>query len=159
MRIALRIPRIRKLVAIACAGFAALGVQPSFVERGRFVDVVGEPTGGTPEVYQALLDALVRIDIWCILHYRLGPLYASDVCYCREPFGQEVWQSSAAIYVSLQADCEDLAAHRTAEHILKRRMARVHLTFRKKPEGGRLYHVTVLRRDACVEDPSRRLGM
>jgi hypothetical protein len=98
--------------------------------------------------------------VWTRRHYApLLPLYQADVIYCREPVGQEVWQSVAPLYASSIGDCEDLACARVAELNLAGRKARVHLTSRQKSTGGRMYHVTVWRGPGCIEDPSRRLGM
>jgi hypothetical protein len=168
MRVTMRVPRAEGVISLARAGFSEVGAYARVEDPpGPFAHVTGEPAdGGSLASYLILLKALVRVNLWCIRTYRLPRLYTTDVIYCREPAGSEIWQSSSSLYMADQGDCEDLACHRTAELLAAGKTAQVDLVFKEKPDGGRLYHV-VVRRKACgmcgcedaVEDPSKRLGM
>lgn len=85
------------------------------------------------------------------------PLYSSRVRYEREPPGSEVWQSARAVFASLRADCEDLAAGTrvpelwyAGETAARPIVKRINATLR---------HILVERADGTIEDPSLILGM
>lgn len=103
------------------------------------------------------LDALVNVNRDLLRANRLPPLYRADVRYVREE-DTENWQDCVKTYLAKEGDCEDLAAWRVAELRNQGKKASCRLTWRKK--GKRLiYHVTVLRADGTIEDPSLKLGM
>lgn len=138
--------------------FLRIGAKPTQTKAGAFVDVAGD-VPADPRAYAHLLNTLVRVNVWALRRGRYPRLYTSDVVYCREPRGVELWQSTPALLASGIGDCEDLATTRVAELTERRIPARVRLTRKERADGSRLYHVTVWRGEGCVEDPSRRLGM
>ena len=110
--------------------------------------------------YRALLECLVKVDEWALRQWPFPPLYESGVRYELEPQGQEVWQSTPALYLRGVGDCEDLAAHLTAELRLQGDNAVPNMEQTgQSPFGGRLWHIDVKRQNGQIEDPSSVLGM
>jgi hypothetical protein len=162
--IVLRVGPAADLLRLALDAFLRAGAPPRVGQRhASFVDVRGSVPDGAEDLYALLLSALVEINILSLVRYRLPLLYRSAVRYTREKPHQEVWQSSPALLLAGTGDCEDLATHRVAELRLGRdsppENAHVRLTRAIRSDGSRLYHVTVLREDGTVEDPSKELGM
>lgn len=110
-----------------------------------------------------LLEALVKMDVLCFETYpQLPGIYASGVYYQREPRGEENWQTVLALYRQGFGDCEDLASGLTAEKRVRQGRAGVRAGFfyRKRPDGGTLYHIQQMSESGRLEDdPSARLGM
>lgn len=116
-----------------------------------------------PDASIKALWCLVNIDLWCLRHARklrrsYRPLYQS-VCYKREPAGQEVWQSTGALYLRGFGDCEDLVCARVAERLAIGDACRPGLKRQVRPDGSILYHVIIGNPDGTIEDPSLELGM
>lgn len=116
-----------------------------------------------PDASIAALWCLVSVDLWCLRHARrmkrsYRPLYEA-VCYQREGAGQEVWQSTAALYLRKVGDCEDLTCARVAERLAVGDACRPGLKKQVRPNGSILYHVVIGNPDGTVEDPSASLGM
>jgi hypothetical protein len=108
-----------------------------------------------------LLEALIKCNmIYLASHPRTPLLYASGVRYQREPRGKEEWQDIPGCLKLMRADCEDLAAWRTAELRHRGIFAKGHLKwFHSGAVNITLYHVQVKLPDGSIEDPSKRLGM
>lgn len=109
-----------------------------------------------------LLEALTRIDMICFSRYPSLPgLYGSGVFYKREPRGEENWQSTLALYRQGFGDCEDLACSLAAEKRIRQgRPVGPGFFYRKRPDGGTLYHIQQMNEAGTLEDdPSARLGM
>lgn len=109
-----------------------------------------------------LLEALVQIDVVCFREDPSLPgVYASGVYYKREPRGEEFWLSVLALYRQGFGDCEDLASALTAEkRVREGRPVRAGFTWRKRSNGGTLYHIIQENEAGALEDdPSARLGM
>ena len=119
------------------------------------------------ESLQALLDALVRIDVAYLKRHRRTPgLYQSGVRYQAESIGVEDFRDIPTILQYGRADCEGLAAWRVAqlrvqgdEHGRRDRRAKTRIRMRRMPNGTPLYHIQVRRGNGRTEDPSARLGM
>jgi hypothetical protein len=80
--------------------------------------------------------------------------------YEEEPLGQEDWKDIPTCLRDGIADCEDLACWRAAELTVRDGIpARPSFTYKVRPNGSYLYHITVLYPDGSREDPSRLLGM
>ncbi len=88
---------------------------------------------------------------------RFPMLYASGVRYVAEPHGQENWQVPSVTLQLRYGDCEDLAAWRAAELVVRGEDPRA-LAVVKRVRPG-LMHCLVLRGNGQIEDPSKRLGM
>jgi hypothetical protein len=108
-----------------------------------------------------LLAALTQIDCEYLRAYPKTPLlYASGVRYEEEPPGQEDWQDIPTCLRLGIGDCEDLACWRAAELRVRYNVqAAPTFIWKRRPEGGYLYHIQVRYPDGRIEDPSRRLGM
>jgi hypothetical protein len=94
-------------------------------------------------------------------HPYLPRLYKSRVRYLREMPGVEIWQLPSEVYTTGVGDCEDLSAWRRAELRVygDDPAAKIRVTKTETEDGGVLYHITVLRGDGSVDDPSKVLGM
>ena len=111
-------------------------------------------------IYLALLECLVAVDEWSLSQWHFPPLYESGVRYEMEPAGNEVWQSTPALYLRGRGDCEDLTAHLVAELRHQNDHAAPNMVLAgRAPFGGRLFHFNVKRQNGKIEDPSRALGM
>lgn len=108
-----------------------------------------------------LLEALVLVDAaYLIAHPETPPLYESGVRYEEEPPGQEDWQDIPTCLRMRVGDCEDLACWRAAELVVRQRvLARPTFTFKRRANGGYVYHIQVKLPNGQIEDPSRILGM
>jgi hypothetical protein len=127
-----------------------IGEMP-LLRRSRFLALFVKP----------LLDALVLVNRLYLRTHHVPPLYRSGVRYKQEP-DDGTPEEFAAIPEVLRrgwGDCDDLAPWRVAELQEAGERARVRITWRRRPNGRRLYHVVVRRADGSVEDPSRLLGM
>jgi len=104
----------------------------------------------------ALLRGLVAANL-VILKRNPGmpPLYESGVRYVPEPKGQEKWLTYDKVLRAGKADCEDLAAARSAQLIRQGIMAWP-LVIRT---GRKRFHAVVRWPDGRIEDPSKILGM
>ena len=109
-----------------------------------------------PEILEALLEGLVRVNEVLLDRSALPPLYHSGARYARERAGSEDWKTCERIYASGSGDCEDLAGWRVAE---LRRAGEPDAVAVVVPGGPRIWHVQVQRADGSIEDPSRILGM
>lgn len=113
-----------------------------------------------PKTYLGLVECLSRLDEWSLRKWSFPPLYQSGIVYEAETDGAEVWQTTPALYLRGRGDCEDLAAHRVAEHRVGGERARVNMVLSGRTSfGGRLFHFNVLLPSGRIEDPSRVLGM
>ncbi len=161
LTVAYEIPRKRVPLAILHRGLARLGLGApalSFPEAGVCRALVRVPE--RPECYLALLNLLTAIDVWALRTGRYPSLYSGAVRYEREPKGSEVWQSIPILFRHGIGDCEDLACACAAEYRVRRGVkARPWLSFKRKPGGGRLFHVVTRLPGGRIEDPSKRLGM
>jgi hypothetical protein len=116
-------------------------------------------------VMRYLLEALTQANIAYLLNAPHTPeLYASGVRYLAEPDGRDEWQDIPDTLARRNGDCEDLACWRIAELRVRSGDPATHrITVAELPDTrGRMvttYHITVLRGDGRVEDPSRALGM
>jgi hypothetical protein len=135
---------------------------------------------------QIALEGLTQIDEWQIRRSLrkaetgrsgtiLPPLYAAGVVYEEEAPGREDWLDAPAVLRAGAADCEDLAAWRTAElrvagydaePVIKWQwlprdvMIRQGYPAAKLPgKGVWLVHCCVRWPDGTIEDPSKILGM
>jgi hypothetical protein len=127
-----------------------IGEMP-LLRRSRFLALFVKP----------LLDALVLVNRLYLRTHHVPPLYRSGVRYKQEP-DDGTPEEFAAIPEVLRrgwGDCDDLAPWRVAELQEAGERARVRITWRRRGNGRRLYHVVVRRGDGRVEDPSRLLGM
>lgn len=90
-------------------------------------------------------------------------VYAAGVRYQRENYAgvhPEDWRDCLEVIRRGGGDCEDLAAYRAAElRVSGDQNARCMFIERARPDGGRLFHIVVMRGDGTLEDPSRALGM
>jgi len=121
------------------------------LRRSRFLGLFVRP----------LLEALVLVNRLYLRTHHVPPLYRSGVRYKQEP-DDGTPEEFAAIPEVLRrgwGDCDDLAPWRVAELQEAGERARIRITWRRRPNGRRLYHVVVRRADGRVEDPSRLLGM
>jgi hypothetical protein len=84
----------------------------------------------------------------------IPPIYASGVRYDRRD-PNERWQLPSETLGRRRGDCEDLAAWRAAELLLRGERASVGV----RRTGPRVLHAIVVRANGSVEDPSKRLGM
>lgn len=119
-----------------------------------------------PVALNAALEGLVRVNVALLVAglrsgHPVPPLYSSGVRYHREPGGREWWQTVADNLVDKRADCEDLAAHRSAELRVGGLLVGVDYPARAVcvRTGKRTYHAVVRHPDGRIEDPSRVLGM
>jgi len=104
-----------------------------------------------------LLESLVQVNIIELRKNKLPPLYKAGVRYERE-IDTEIWRDVVTVYDDGFGDCEDLACWRVAELRNQGKKASARLSWRK--QGDMLiYHVTVLRANGRIEDPSVKLGM
>jgi hypothetical protein len=135
---------------------------------------------------QYMLDCLYNINcMWLKAHPEAPDIYASGIVeknpgrfvsgavpkglkrsqltklkYEEEPLGQEDWKDIPSCLKDGIADCEDLACWRAAELTVRYGVAaRPVFTYKVRPNGSYLYHITVLYPDGRKEDPSRMLGM
>lgn len=106
-----------------------------------------------------LLHALVQLDIYYLQFVGAPPLYRSGVRYREEPPGCEDWDTIPVMLRRGWGDCEDLAAWRVAELVLRGVQARPAIRWKPRRVGGTLFHIVVRLPDGRIEDPSRRLGM
>ena len=112
-------------------------------------------------VYELLLGALTAIDYWSRAKWPFPSLLSEDsnVRYHPEPFGSEVWASTAAMFLRGVADCEDMACDLAAEYQLRGVPARAVLRLEEKTPTGNMWHVVVQMPDGSIQDPSAQLGM
>lgn len=135
---------------------------------------------------QIALEGLTKIDEWQIrralqqaalgLGEPIPPLYASGVVYREEAPGREDWLDAQRVNEQGFADCEDLAAYRTAElrvagqtdvepvikwqWIPREMMIAQGYPAAKLPgRGVWMVHCCVRHPDGSIEDPSKILGM
>jgi len=108
----------------------------------------------------ALALALCALNLAWMRSHSAPPLYRAGVRYRRERRGtngrrKEEWLTAPVLLQRGHGDCEDLACYRVAElQAAGDTQAKPRLT-----RHGRTWHVTVLRGDGRIEDPSKRLGM
>jgi len=147
------------------------------------------PDGDGPAHFaplQIALEGLTKINEWHIrrnlkraakgLETPIPPLYASGVVYKEDPPGEENWKDCWACLRDGWADCDRLAAWRTAElramgigaePVLKwqwiPRAAMIALGYPAKLLGSSpgvwMVHCLVRFPDGTIEDPSKILGM
>lgn len=135
---------------------------------------------------QIALEGLTRINEWhirrslrCVARGLsdtiIPPLYVSGVVYREEAPGHEDWLDAPAVLRQGYADCEDLAAYRTAElrvagfdvePVIKWQWVPRELMIKQgypaadiPGKGVWLVHCCVRWPDGRIEDPSRILGM
>jgi hypothetical protein len=104
---------------------------------------------------------LVAINRLYLRSHHAPSIYASGVRYRPEPEDGKP-EEFAAIPMVLErgwGDCDDLAPWRVAELQEAGEPAKIRITWRRRRNGRRLYHVVVRRGDGRVEDPSKLLGM
>jgi hypothetical protein len=113
------------------------------------------------DTLRTLLFALMHVDeLYLRAHPETPPLYQTGVRYQEEPPGQEDWQDIPTTIALKIGDCEDLACWRAAELRVKYGIQAVPtFVWKKRANGGYLYHILVRHPDGRVEDPSRALGM
>lgn len=95
---------------------------------------------------------------WLETYPGTPPLYKSPVLYRLEP-KTEIWQDIPTTLARGFGDCEDLACWRIAELQQEGIAAMPYITWRKRRDGGTVYHALVRHPDGLIEDPSRALGM
>lgn len=127
-----------------------LGEVP-LMKRSRFMGLFVKP----------ILDAAVVINRLYLRSHHVPPLYESGVRYQLEPEDgrPEEFALVPKILERGWGDCDDLAPWRVAELQEAGESAKIRISWRRRRDGGRLYHVVVRRGDGRVEDPSRLLGM
>lgn len=109
-------------------------------------------------IYLELVKCLVRVNRWCLTEWPFPPLLSSGVQYEAEFVGEELFQSTPALYLRGKGDCEDIVAARVAEYPQGTAEPEIrHVGFNET--GGRALHLVVRRKDGSIEDPSRTLGM
>ncbi len=106
---------------------------------------------------EAALCGLVAVDCRFLRKRPFPWLYQSGVRYRREGRGGvERWLTIPELLKKRFGDCEDLAAWRTAELIVRKGVpARIRVI----RTGRKTMHAVVELPDGSIEDPSRRLGM
>ena len=119
------------------------------------------PSESSGKILRCLLDTLTSANIeWLKKNPGAPSLYSSGVFYLREPPGREDWQDIPCTLRRRNGDCEDLACWRAAELIVRQGIpAFAQFRWRKRNEGGTLYHIIVQYPDGRIEDPSKLLGM
>lgn len=128
-----------------------LGEIPSIRQSSRLLALVVRP----------ILEATVQIDQAILQNYKIPPLYQSGVRYREEPRGQgfEDFAIIPQILARGFGDCDDLSPWRVAELRHQGEKAKIRITWKRQPDGQKLFHVQVRRGDGTIEDPSRILGM
>lgn len=136
-----------------------LGIVPLH-KRSRALALIVKPC----------LDALVEANRIYLRHYKCPALYNAGVRYAEEPehFPCEEFASIPVVLARKWGDCDDLAPWRVAELREAGENAHIRLSWKRRGNGTRLYHVTVRRGDGIaqpdgsigsIEDPSALLGM
>lgn len=121
-------------------------------------------------VVRPALQALVEANRIYIRNYKVPLLYEAGVRYQEEPehFPCEEFAAIPVVLARKWGDCDDLAPWRVAELREQGERADIRLSWKKRSNGSRLYHVTVRRGDGkiqrdgsvgTIEDPSALLGM
>lgn len=118
------------------------------------------PRNSLQWVINALCAALVEADVaWLTEHPEAPNLYESGVRYVAEPRDEEWFADIPTVLGRGFGDCDDLAAWRAAELIVRHGVeARVFTQRQVKRDGSTLYHVMV-QSPLGTEDPSSALGM
>lgn len=116
-----------------------------------------------------MLRALSAINAEYLREHRdVPPLYAAGVRYRAERYPAEEWQTIPRLYANGEGDCEDLAAARVGELVVRYGVqARPTFRFKRLNHHGEpdiagkfsLYHILVEHPDRFIEDPSALLGM
>ncbi len=120
---------------------------------GSALSMLGVPTG--VDAYDAALEGLTEVNQVLLGKKDFPRVYDSDVRYEARPYHK--WIDVADIVGQGWADCEGLAAWRTAELRHSGEDPDAHLvTYQTGPHK---YHAVVMRGDGGIEDPSARLGM
>lgn len=128
------------------------------VDAGLLED--GMSAADAADVIGQLVKGVVTANVaYLRRHPRTPHPYKAQVRYRREPRGREHWKGVKQVLRDGHGDCEDLAAYLAAWYLVRGRKASIHLTWKKTPGGGRLFHVQVRGPDGKIEDPSRVLGM
>jgi len=111
-------------------------------------------------VVDTLCEALAEANAQWLLENPYAPLlYNSGVYYKPEPPGREEFFDIPRILRQGYADCEDLAAWRAAELVVRFGIAaETFSTYQIGPMGNVMFHVQVKTRYG-IEDPSVFLGM
>lgn len=115
----------------------------------------------TMRAIRYMMHALVGMNVdYLLAHPETPTVYASGVRYKPEEADEELWADIPAVLRQGVADCEDLAAWRIADLIVREGvMAKPHVSVGYLPDGRPLYHVRVEHPDGRIEDPSVALGM
>lgn len=127
-------------------------------ELGAFNGLV--PANLLKGYLEILVNTLFLLDVRYLQEHPETPLlYRSGVFYLNENKGIENWRDVEMVLAYGNGDCEDLAAFRAAELVVREGIqARPRVTFEETPQDI-LFHVDVLMPDGSIEDPSRILGM
>lgn len=105
-----------------------------------------------------LLETLTRIDQdYLAKHPDTPPLYESGIVYQPE-FGTEEWQDIPTTIERGYGDCEDLAAHISAEFRMKGIASEPYLRMQIHKNAFRIHALAQLP-NGDIEDPSLKLGM
>ncbi len=128
-----------------------LGEIP-LLKRSRWMAIYVKP----------FLDALVVANIRYLRTHHVPLLYESGVRYEEEPNdgSPEEFASIYKVITRGWGDCDDLAPWRCAELRHGGERAKIRITWRRRKNGQRVFHVVVRRGDGTtIEDPSALLGM
>lgn len=126
-------------------------------ELGAFNDVTsGELLKSYLEI---LVNTLFELNVRYLREHPETPLlYRSGVFYLEEPKQKEYWRDIPMVLLYGEGDCEDLAAWRAAELVVRNNInARPYVTYEDTPNEI-LFHVAVMTPQG-IEDPSSILGM
>jgi hypothetical protein len=118
------------------------------------------------QILYSLLDSLILANTLYLQSTPSTPLlYSANLVYQAEEIGHDDWRDIPSVLAHGGGDCEDLACYLVAERRYRynERTCRPRVTSRiiDSPKYGSftLYHITVLRADGAIEDPSAILGM
>jgi len=120
----------------------------------------GQSAEAGAKVLGHFLRALVAANVDYLRRHPSTPHpYRAGIRYQREPRGQEAWKGIGQVLADRHGDCEDLASYLAAWYVAHGQRAQIHLVWRRRRNGGRLFHVQVRGPSGQVEDPSAVLGM
>lgn len=120
----------------------------------------GQTAKAAARVLGQFLRALVTANVEYLRRHPDAPHpYKAGIRYQREPKGQERWKGIGQVLADRHGDCEDLASYLAAWYLVRGQEAKIHLVWRRRRNGGRLFHVQVRGPSGQVEDPSAVLGM
>lgn len=111
-----------------------------------------------PRLARGILEALVPLARAQCLH--LPPLLSAGVVYSLEDEGEESIVDPATVYRRKKGDCWQLTLWHVAELRNRGQAAGAHIYLvKRRPNGGRLWHVQTRLPSGEIFDTSRALGM